>query len=158
MARSLGSPAHRRDEAGTVNGEELHRHVTRLVSLLDERDAIGQDIKDIYEQAREAGVVTARLRQLVKEDRTDQDALEAQLLLMEAYRDALAAYRKAMGGMADTALGKAGAPKQPATVTVLSERQPAKRGRKPKARAAVQAADISELEIDLDEPEPAGAA
>ncbi len=99
MARSL-SASDGHNSGGMIDGESLRRFVSRAMSLLEERDGINEDLKEVYAEAKEAGFVTQQLRQIVREQRMEPLTLEAHLESMDALRHAL-------GGLADTPLGEA---------------------------------------------------
>jgi uncharacterized protein (UPF0335 family) len=78
----------------------LRDYVERVVKLHEERDELNTDIKAVYEEAKEAGFVTARLREVVREYRLDAETRHDRYAVLNLYRDAL-------GLFADTELGKA---------------------------------------------------
>src|SRR6266550_1039074 len=91
MAKRLrNEPAEAGDNSGgMIDGEALHRYVSRLKALLKERDEIGEDVKEVYKEAKEAGFVIAQLRQIVKEERMEPLTLQAHLAAMDMLRHAL---------------------------------------------------------------------
>jgi uncharacterized protein (UPF0335 family) len=86
--------------SGMTDGAALKRFVDRLVSLTDDRKALNEDFKLVYEEAKEAGFVTKHLRQLVRETMMDPEVLSDHLAGMESLRHAL-------GQLSDTPLGNA---------------------------------------------------
>ncbi len=130
MARSLSandSAGH--NSGGMVDGEALRRYVSRAMSLLEARDEISEDLKEVYAEAKDAGFVTAQLRQIVREQRMEPLTLESHLEAMDMLRHAL-------GGLADTPLGEA--------AVAAAEAPPAEKPRRGRPRSpmadAMQAA------------------
>lgn len=80
-----------RDEirAGGVAADRLRSLVERIERLEEERKAIGQDIKDIYLEAKSAGFDIKALRQLIRQRRQDAAELEEQETILDVYRHAL---------------------------------------------------------------------
>jgi uncharacterized protein (UPF0335 family) len=105
MARNLtrNGPGH--NSGGMIDADGLRKFVERINNLEADRKVIGDDIKEVYEEAKEAGFVTKIIRQIARERRLDSGVREQHLALLEAYRAAL-------GDFAGTELGKAGEPKQ----------------------------------------------
>ena len=105
--RGRGRP--RNDEAtppighnggGIIDREALAAYVEQIETVEDSRRLLSEDLKEIYEKAKNAGFVTKLLRQIVRERRMDSDVRMDHLRLMDAYRSAL-------GMLADTPLGEA---------------------------------------------------
>jgi uncharacterized protein (UPF0335 family) len=102
MAKNLSS--HREGHnSGMIDGSALKKYVDRLLSLTGERKALNQDFKEVYEEAKEAGFVTAQLRQLVREQAMDPEVVSDNLTQMDSMRHAL-------GQLSDTPLGNAAIP------------------------------------------------
>jgi uncharacterized protein (UPF0335 family) len=100
MARKSLSSAGVGHNSGMIDGAALQNYVRRVISLTEERKALNDDIKEVYEEAKEAGFVTKHIRQLVREQMMDQDELADHLNYMESLRHAL-------GQLSDTPLGNA---------------------------------------------------
>lgn len=88
------------NSTGMIDGAALRRYVDRVIKLHEERATINEDIKVIYEEAKEAGFVTKQLRQIVREQMMEPDVLNEHLNQLDALRHAL-------GQFASTALGEA---------------------------------------------------
>ena len=87
-------------ETGMIDREALHRYVGRVLALHDERAGVNAQIHDVYEEAKNAGFVTALLRQIVREQQMEADERASQYSILDNYRHAL--------GMLDgTPLGEA---------------------------------------------------
>jgi len=125
MARSLSATDGNKGDnsAGMIDGEALRRYVSRAMALLEGRDALGEDLKEVYAEAKEAGFVTTQLRQIVKEQRMEP-------LTLQSHLDAMDMLRHALGGLVDTPLGKAAMREQ-------EEAPPVNRGRgQPRSKVA----------------------
>lgn len=91
----------------------INSYAERLNNLLDDRQAINDDIKAVYEEAKEAGIVTKHLRTIVAESRLDPETRSDIYRIRDEYRHAL-------GLLADLPLGQA--------ATHRAETQPKRRG------------------------------
>jgi len=87
-----------------ADNNALAGYVSELEEIAGERETLNERSKDIYDALREAGYNAKAVRQIVRERRMDADALEA-------YNDTLDEYREALGQLAGTPLGEAGAPR-----------------------------------------------
>lgn len=99
-ANGAGAGHNSGDAGGIVDSSALSRHVDRLLSLHADRAEINADIKEVYDEAKEAGIVTKILRKIVAEKLMDEEVRHEQYRLMDAYRSEL-------GMLADTPLGQA---------------------------------------------------
>lgn len=68
----------------------------RINRLMDERDAIGSDIRDIYAEAKSNGFIPKALRKAIARLRMDPDKRQEEDLLLDTYEHALGAVGKAM--------------------------------------------------------------
>ena len=100
MAENLRNSQEDAPTGGAIDRNALSRYVERITALLDERDVLTSDIKEVYEEAKESGFVTKILRAIVRESRLEPEVRNDQYVLMTAYRSAL-------GLLADTPLGEA---------------------------------------------------
>lgn len=99
-AETSAPPAGDNVVKGGVQAERLRSFVERIERLEEERRATAGDIREVYAEAKSAGYDTKVMRQVIRErlmdtaDRQEQEAL-------------LDVYRRALGGYADTPLGRA---------------------------------------------------
>ena len=100
MAENLKDAKSDGGGGGMVNAGALKSYVERVTKLLEERDELTADIKQVYDEAKEAGFVTKILRQIVREARLDSQERNDHYAILDAYRVAL-------GLLADTPLGEA---------------------------------------------------
>ncbi|MBY6242819.1 DUF2312 domain-containing protein [Methylosinus sp. Sm6] len=84
----------------TVDGEALRAFVERIEKLAEERGAIGDDIKDVYGEAKAQGFDPKIMRKIVALRRQDKKKREEEAELLGLYTDAL-------GDFFDTPLGAA---------------------------------------------------
>lgn len=85
---------------GGVQAERLKSLVERIERLEEERRATAGDIREVYAEAKSAGYDTKVMRQIIRERRMDTADRQEQEALLDVYR-------RALGGYADTPLGRA---------------------------------------------------
>jgi uncharacterized protein (UPF0335 family) len=73
--------------------------VERIERLMDERDGIASDIRDIYSEAKGVGYIPKALRKVVARMRADEAALAEEETLIELYEAALGRVGKAMAAV-----------------------------------------------------------
>lgn len=86
--------------SGEVNGGQLLSFVERIERLNEEKKALGEDLKEIYAEAKAHGFDTKIMRKVVALRAMDADKRVEQEALVALYMDAL-------GQLADTPLGQA---------------------------------------------------
>jgi uncharacterized protein (UPF0335 family) len=84
---------------GSVAADRLRSIVARIEALEEQRRAIGEDIKDIYTEAKSAGFVPKVLRNLIAERRRAAGEVSEEQMLLETYK-------RALGMISDLPLGK----------------------------------------------------
>lgn len=93
LAESLAGIGHNSGEAADPKQatavERLRNLVARIERLEEERKALGNDIKDIYQEAKSAGFDNKVLRQLIAIRRREPSEVEEQEALLDTYRRAL---------------------------------------------------------------------
>lgn len=87
-----------------IAADKLKALVERIERLEEEKRGIGADIKEVYAEAKGCGFDTKIMRQIIKERRMDKDDLDE-------FESVLEVYRRALGMLADTPLGRASEPK-----------------------------------------------
>ena len=85
-------------DVGGIARDQLRSFVERIERLEEEKRSLGNDIKDVYAEAKGSGFDTKIMRQIVKERRMDKDDLDEQETLLDIYR-------RALGGWGGTPLG-----------------------------------------------------
>jgi uncharacterized protein (UPF0335 family) len=78
---------------------KLKSLVERIERLMDERDGIASDIRDIYSEAKGVGYIPKALRKVVARMRADEAALAEEETLIELYEAALGRVGKAMAAV-----------------------------------------------------------
>lgn len=74
---------------GGVAADRLRSIVERIERLEEERKALGEDIKDIYAEAKSAGFDVKVLRQLIRIRKQEAAEVEEQETMLDLYRRAL---------------------------------------------------------------------
>lgn len=76
-------------ETGGIAGAQLRSIVERIERLEEERKALGDDIRDIYAEAKANGFDTKTLRSVVRLRKQDRAEREEQAALLDLYLHAL---------------------------------------------------------------------
>lgn len=71
-------------------GARLKSFVERIIRLEDEKKALGEDVKEIYAEAKGVGFDTKILRKVVKRSQMDPDKKREEDDLIDTYEAALA--------------------------------------------------------------------
>lgn len=74
---------------GGVAGDRLRSFIERIERLEDERRALGEDIREVYSEAKGAGFDVKIMRQIVRIRKLDQNERDEQEALLETYMAAL---------------------------------------------------------------------
>lgn len=73
----------------TVAADQLRLFVERVENLLEERDGISSDIRDVYAEAKANGYDTKTMRLMVRLRRMETHARQEAAALAETYATAL---------------------------------------------------------------------
>ena len=73
----------------TVAAEQLRLFIERIERLEEEKKGVGDDIKDVYSEAKANGYDSKIMRQIVRLRRMEKHARDEQDALLETYRNAL---------------------------------------------------------------------
>jgi uncharacterized protein (UPF0335 family) len=116
----------------------LLRYVERIEAMQIARQTANEGMRGIYAEAKEAGLVPALLRQIVRERQLDADVRADQYATLNDYRETL-------GLFADTPLGEAAVraenvTRMPRPFAEQAVHQERRRGR-PRKRSAIEAAE-----------------
>ncbi|MBS0561523.1 MAG: DUF2312 domain-containing protein [Proteobacteria bacterium] len=76
-------------QVGGIAADRLRSLIERIERLEEERKALGNDIKDIYAEAKSAGFDVKVMRQLIRIRRQEPAEVEEQETLLDVYRRAL---------------------------------------------------------------------
>ena len=74
---------------GGIAADRLRSLVERIERLEEERKALGNDIKDIYGEAKSAGFDVKVIRQIIRLRKQEPAEIEEQETLLDVYRRAL---------------------------------------------------------------------
>ncbi|WP_431304168.1 DUF2312 domain-containing protein [Sediminicoccus sp. BL-A-41-H5] len=76
-------------DTGGIAADRLRSIVERIERLEEERKALGDDIKDIYAEAKSAGFEVKVVRQIIRLRKQEPAEVEEQETLLDLYRRAL---------------------------------------------------------------------
>ena len=76
-------------DVGGIASDRLRSIVDRIERLEQERKALGDDIKDIYSEAKSAGFDVKVIRQIIRLRKQEPAEVEEQETLLDLYRRAL---------------------------------------------------------------------
>lgn len=76
-------------DVGGIAGAQLKSLIERIERLEDEKRALGEDIKEVYAEAKGNGFEPKIMRQLIKIRRMDKDDHDEQESLLDLYKRAL---------------------------------------------------------------------
>jgi uncharacterized protein (UPF0335 family) len=76
-------------DVGGIAGERLKSLIERIERLEEERRTLGEDIKEVYAEAKGQGFDPKIMRQIVRIRRRDKDELDEEESLLDVYKRAL---------------------------------------------------------------------
>lgn len=76
-------------DVGGVAGEQLKSLIERIERLEEEKRALGEDIKEVYAEAKGTGFEPRIMRQIIKIRKMDKDEHDEQESLLDIYMRAL---------------------------------------------------------------------
>ena len=76
-------------DVGGVAGARLKSLIERIERLEEEKRALGEDIKEVYAEAKGTGFEPKIMRQIIKIRKMDQDEHDEQESLLDVYKRAL---------------------------------------------------------------------
>jgi uncharacterized protein (UPF0335 family) len=74
---------------GNVSADQLRLFIERIERLEEEKKGIGDDVKDVYAEAKATGFDTKTMRKIVGLRKMEKHARDEQDALLETYRNAL---------------------------------------------------------------------
>jgi uncharacterized protein (UPF0335 family) len=77
-------------------GARLKAFVERVVRLEEEKKELGEDVKEVYSEAKGVGFDTKILRKVVKRSQMDREKVVEEDDLIQCYEDALAGLQDMM--------------------------------------------------------------
>ncbi len=76
-------------DVGGIAADRLRSIIERVERLEEERKALGDDIKDIFQEAKSAGFEVKVVRQIIRIRKQEPADVEEQETLLDLYRRAL---------------------------------------------------------------------
>ncbi len=76
-------------DVGGIAGDRLKSFIERIERMLEEKKAIGEDISEVFAEAKGTGFSPKIMRLIIKERAMDKDDLDEQESLLDLYRRAL---------------------------------------------------------------------
>jgi uncharacterized protein (UPF0335 family) len=76
-------------DVGGIAGTQLKSFIERIERLEDEKRALGEDIKEVYAEAKNSGLEPKIIRQIIKIRRMDKEEHDEQETLLDLYKRAL---------------------------------------------------------------------
>jgi uncharacterized protein (UPF0335 family) len=76
-------------DVGGVAGAQLKSLIERIERLEEEKRALGEDIKQVYAEAKGTGFEPKIMRQIIKIRKMDRDEHDEQESLLDVYKRAL---------------------------------------------------------------------
>ncbi len=74
---------------GGLKSEDLRNYINRVERLEEDKTAVMEDIKTVYQEAKSAGFDPKTMKEIVKKRKMDAHDLEEQELLLELYKRAI---------------------------------------------------------------------
>ena len=75
--------------ADTIAADQLRLFIERIERLEEERKGIGDDVRDVYSEAKGQGYDTKTMRAIVRLRKMEKNARDEADALLETYRNAL---------------------------------------------------------------------
>jgi len=77
------------DASGGVSAARLKSFIERIEKLEEDKAAVGEDLKEVYAEAKGTGFDTKTMRQIVRLRKLDVEKRREQDELLELYKSAL---------------------------------------------------------------------
>ncbi len=76
-------------DVGGIAGDRLKSFIERIERLEEEKRALGEDIKEVYAEAKGTGFDPKIMRQIIRIRKRDKDDLDEEETLLDVYKRAL---------------------------------------------------------------------
>ncbi len=76
-------------DVGGIAGDRLKSLIERIERLEEEKRALGEDIKEVYAEAKGTGFDPKIMRQIIRIRKRDKDDLDEEESLLDIYKRAL---------------------------------------------------------------------
>ena len=80
--------------SANTSANQLSQYIERIERLEDEKQALMDDLRDIYSEARATGFEPKIMRQIIKLRKLDSEVLAEQDILLSTYRAAVGLIEK----------------------------------------------------------------
>lgn len=77
------------DDTGGISGERLRSFVQRIEKLEEDKAAVGEDLKEVYAEAKGVGFDTKIIRQIVRLRKIEVEKRRESEELLELYKAAI---------------------------------------------------------------------
>lgn len=74
---------------GGLKSEDLRNYIDRIERLDEDRMAVVEDMKTVFQEAKSGGFDPKTMKEIIKRRKMDAHDLEEQELLLELYKDAI---------------------------------------------------------------------
>lgn len=89
MTEGIGHNSGETQDTGGVSGQRLKAYLDRIERLEEEKAGLGEDVKDIYAEAKATGFDTKTMRKLVRLRKMDAEKRREEDELLELYKAAI---------------------------------------------------------------------
>ncbi len=76
-------------DVGGITGDQLEQYIDRIERLEEEKTELGQDIRDLYLEAKGNGFDPKIMRKIVSLRKKDQHEIDEEEAILHLYRQAL---------------------------------------------------------------------
>lgn len=76
-------------DTGGVSGKRLKAFIERLERLEEEKNALAEDMKEVYAEAKGVGFDTKTIRKLIRLRKMDSEKRQEEEALLELYKSAI---------------------------------------------------------------------
>jgi uncharacterized protein (UPF0335 family) len=77
------------DASGGVSAERLHSFIKRIEKLEEDKAALGEDLREVYSEAKGTGFDTPTIRKIVRLRKMDLEKRREADELLELYKSAI---------------------------------------------------------------------
>jgi uncharacterized protein (UPF0335 family) len=77
------------EESCSVSKEQLKHLVEKIERLEEEKEAVSEGLKEVFQEAKSNGLDVKIIKQVLKLRKMDRDKLQEQDMLMDLYRSIL---------------------------------------------------------------------
>jgi uncharacterized protein (UPF0335 family) len=85
----MAQEAKAQEQTGGISGERLRSFIKRIEKLEEDKAAVGEDLKEVYSEAKGVGYDTKIIRQIVRLRKIEVDKRRENDELLELYKAAI---------------------------------------------------------------------